>query len=220
MTYAFCCVFRSTCRCISHFMPFQHVNLTPSLVQSATLVMMVFGLGNGAGLLLGGVGGSFLYSIDPRFPPILAGSAAILGCIPFWYLLNDVNGDSHLWFISIIAIVAGVSTMVTGVIAKATLQNVTSPQLRGQAFAIMNLSDDFGQGLGPAFISAMIATMGNRTTAFNWGVLGWAFCGMFNLLMFCTVTRDEARLYEEIVEQLSQRTTSFNEAADLLPESA
>lgn len=160
-------------------------------VEGATVVVMVFGIGNACGMLLGGTGGRHFYIKDPRYPPVLAGSMAILGCFPFWLLLNTVTADTSLIRIAVISILAGLGAGVTGPIVKATLQNVTLPTARGQAFALFNTFDDFGRGLGPLFVSLLITSLGGRTQAFNVGVLGWVLCGLLNMSMFFFVKKDE-----------------------------
>lgn len=164
--------------------------------------MLCFGLGNFFGLLVGGGGGRYLYALDPRFPALLAGSAAILGCIPFWLLLNTIDETSPLLYIVVVTVLGGLGTGVTGPIVKATLQNVTLPTMRGQAFAIYNLFDDFGRGLGPVFVSMLIVNMGGRTPAFNVGVFGWIICGFLNLLIFFTVTVDERKAQATLAASL------------------
>ena len=109
------------------------------------MVSMTFGLGTFFGLLMGGAGGSFLYARDKRFPAILAGGTAIAGCFPFWFLINaDTHTRSPILYIG--AVVLGFLAGATGPIVRATLQNVTLPQARGQAFALFNTFDDFGRG--------------------------------------------------------------------------
>ena len=164
---------------------------------------MIFGLGNFFGLIVGGTGGTYLYRIDMRYPPLLSGSMAILGCFPFWILLNHIDDSSSFLTIGVVSILAGFATGVTGPIVKATLQNVTLPQSRGQAFALFNTFDDFGRGLGPVFVAHLISTMGGRTPAFNVGVLGWILCGCFNLCMFLTVKRDEDSVQSIIAASLA-----------------
>jgi hypothetical protein len=96
---------------------------------------------------VGGAGGSYLYRLDPRYPSLLAGIASIAACFPFWLLLNSVNGDSPKLFTGLVAGSSGFACTVTGPIVKATVSNVTLPQARGQAFALLNLFDDFGRGM-------------------------------------------------------------------------
>ncbi|KAL7500308.1 hypothetical protein ACHAWT_008251 [Skeletonema menzelii] len=186
-------------------------------VEGATLIILLFGFGNFLGTIQGGVGSSYLYAnYGPRYPALLSGGAAIAGCLPMWALINynfDINSDENnnngddyfangasaitfgTYFTpGIIAIVAGIMSGITGPIVKSTLQNVTMPQMRGQAFALLNTFDDFGRGLGPAFVAWMIENLGGRTRAFNIGVLGWILCGILNTMLFCTVERDEEKV--------------------------
>jgi len=170
-------------------------------VQVATMVVLCFGLGNFVGMLGGGGAAMYLYRIDPRYPPLLAGVAAMLGCIPFWVLLNRIHGDTTPFFVmATVAWLAGVGSGVTGPIIKAQLQNVTLPQERGQAFALFNTTDDVGRGLGPVFVATLIAQYGGRRTpAFNVGVLGWVICGFLNLAIYYTIVADERNMQMRLV---------------------
>lgn len=44
---------------------------------------------------------------------------------------------------------AGIFSTATGTNVRATLMNTNAPETRGTAFAIFNLVDDLGKGLGP-----------------------------------------------------------------------
>jgi len=176
-------------------------------VEFATFVLLLFGFGNFLGMLLGGHGGAYLYRIDKRYPALLAGSSAIVGCFPFWILLNRVDSSTSVGTMGTISMLAGLGSGVTGPIIKATLQNVTLPQSRGLAFALFNTFDDFGRGLGPVFVAMMITRLGGRTPAFNVGVFGWIICGVVNLLVSLTVEHDESNLQRQIAASLPARTT-------------
>lgn len=160
-------------------------------VETATTTLMLFSLGFTLGLVVGGFGGRWLYQLDVRLPALLAGSTAIMGCFPLWYLLNHVDATTPYSVTALSAIVAGLGSAPTGPIIKATLTNVTLPRARGQAFALFNLFDDFGKGLGPFFVSLLIVQFEGRLPAFNLGVFGWILCGVFNLAIFFTVAADE-----------------------------
>jgi MFS family permease len=206
-------------------------------VEGATLIILLFGLGNFLGTIKGGVGSSYLYTrYGPRYPALLSGGAAIAGCLPMWGLINynfdsingemnnnNTNGDGDDYFANggtspitwrtyfipgIIAIVAGSMSGITGPIVKSTLQNVTMPQMRGQAFALLNTFDDFGRGLGPAFVAWMIENLGGRTRAFNIGVTGWILCGILNTMLFCTVERDEEKVRLGVEQLAAERQES------------
>jgi MFS family permease len=126
-------------------------------------------------------------------------------------LLNRVNSDGILWTMGPTSVLAGLCSGITGPIIKATLQNVTLPNTRGQAFALFNTFDDMGRGLGPVFVAAMISRLGGRTPAFNVGVLGWVACGILNLCVFFTVDEDESKIQSILARNLHQTVVATDE---------
>lgn len=181
-------------------------------IPQATTVVLFFGFGNFLGMVIGGTGGDFLYKKNVRYPSILSGSMAILGCFPFWILLNTtkIRDDNISLGLEIriltTAVLAGIGSGVTGPIVKATLQNITLPHSRGQAFALLNTFDDFGRGLGPVFVAGLIISLGGRQIAFNVGVGGWIICGILNLCIYFTVANDEAKAKSIFAERYSRMT--------------
>ena len=181
-------------------------------VEGSTLVILLFGIGNFAGTLAGGLGCSYLYQhYGARAPSVLSSTTTIAACVPLWALVNvdfnSADGKPHYLFLGSVSVVAGALSGVTGPIVKATLQNVTLPTSRGQAFALLNILDDFGRGLGPAFVALLIERLGGRRRAFNVGITGWILCGVLNGLLFFTVESDE-----EIVRMAAQRQIEKDEA--------
>lgn len=180
-------------------------------VEKATLTILIFGVGNFLGLVLGGAGSWYLYRMDKRYPALLAGVSAAAGCFPFWYLINGIDDSSDAFVVGLVSLVAGIGAGVTGPIIKAELQNVTMPQERGQAFALFNTTDDFGRGLGPVFVASLISRIGRRK-AFNVGVSGWLICGLLNGCIFLTIREDEDRVQNRLASQLGnakEQTTTF-----------
>jgi predicted MFS family arabinose efflux permease len=175
-------------------------------VELATVVLLFFGLGNFLGQLVSGFVASYLYARDKRLPSLFAGFSTLLGTVPFWILLNYVHSSSSIFFTYPIAILSGFSSAITGPIVKATLQNVTQPDGRGQAFALYNTFDDFGRGLGPIFVAIMVSHLGGRTPAFNAGTSGWIVCGVLNLGIFFFVKVDEDRNQMVLEERLGEAT--------------
>jgi len=187
-------------------------------VQTATSVILVFGLGNFIGMSIGGWGGNVLYAKDVRYPHLLSGCSAIFGILPMGILIHGTN--KHSVVTAIVAGFAGIGSGVTGPIVKATLTNVTLPTSRGTAFALLNTFDDFGRGLGPLFVAILINLFrGDRQKAFDIGILGWLLCGLANLAIFYFAKSDELRMLEELrkqqqndtngSEQLSPNDTDF-----------
>jgi hypothetical protein len=48
----------------------------------------------------------------------------------------------------------------------------------------------------------LISNFGGRTAAFNIAVFGWVVCGVFNLLLYFTVERDETDVQSRFAESL------------------
>jgi hypothetical protein len=57
-------------------------------VQVATLVLLLFGLGGGVGIIAGGAAGQLLYNWRKEAMPVMAGACIMLGVAPVYYLIN------------------------------------------------------------------------------------------------------------------------------------
>ena len=158
--------------------------------------------------------------MDYRYPSLLSGTMAIFGCFPLWILINTTNvedGELTPWVafrIGISALLGGIGSGVTGPIVKATLQNTTLPNARGQAFALLNTFDDFGRGLGPVFVASLIIGLGGRKIAFNVGVGGWVLCGLINLCIFFTIKDDVSKTHKVFLERHSNTSSLGSDSND------
>mmetsp|Transcript_25351 Transcript_25351/g.37899 ORF Transcript_25351/g.37899 Transcript_25351/m.37899 type:complete len:213 (+) Transcript_25351:1348-1986(+) len=159
-------------------------------VEAATTTLLVFGLGLFFGVMLGGFVGEFLYNKDVRYPPLLAGIAEIVGCVPMALMVNYAEEGTPTWAIMTMSLCAGTMVAVTGPIVKSTLSNVTMPTSRGQAFALLSIFDDLGRGLGPFFVSLLIDKFGRRE-AFNLALIGWVISGALNSSIYFYAAHDE-----------------------------
>ena len=75
---------------------------------------------------------------------------------------------------------------------RSILQNVTVPEVRGSAFAIFNLTDDLGKGLGPVVIDGLVSACGSEEAAYNWAISFWLVDGILLAMIFFTMESDEA----------------------------
>lgn len=135
--------------------------LTFSAVDCAryAAVMMAFGMGTLGGVVLGGVVGQRLYNTKPWLMTMFMGASAISGIFPWLYLTaaDDYSAEAGGLVSKVaVAALAGVLVAVTGVNVRAMIVNVNAPYERGTAFAIFNLTDDLGKGLGPVMSSFLI----------------------------------------------------------------
>ncbi|CAM9283181.1 unnamed protein product, partial [Phaeothamnion confervicola] len=160
-------------------------------VTAASFVIFLFGIGGVIGAIIGGPLGSYLYQRGKWLPPLLMGATTLLAIPPCLVLLDDaakglaVHGAASL--------AGGCMASITGPNVRALLINVTVPVTRGTAFGVFNLFDDVGKGLGPVYVSLLIAQVGRRE-AFTIALNFWVACGIFLALTALTVNRDEDRV--------------------------
>ena len=94
-----------------------------------------------------------------------------------------------------VAFLTGALICMTGNCVRAMVNNVTQPAARGTAFALFNLSDDLGRGLGPLAVAILVEGFGGRRRpAFCVATLGWLLCGALNTAAACTLERDLTRV--------------------------
>jgi hypothetical protein len=78
---------------------------------------------------------------------------------------------------------AGIFSVITGPNVKTVLVNVNAPETRGSIFAVYNLIDDLGKGLGPYFGALMMVSLGGLK-AFNICFSFWFICGIVLLPLY------------------------------------
>ncbi len=170
--------------------------------QEATGVLLTFGVGNAIGVILSGFLGHFAYKKDVRAPPLIMGASLLLGCIPFYYLVNKVEGE-NVGLASAVTVLSGALVVIPVPLERSILTNVCLPRLRGRSNAIVCISDDLGKGLGPALVSLLITSF-DRQTAFNISLIGWIVGGVLSLLIVFFVANDEARVQQKLREQIRE----------------
>ncbi|KAL7548454.1 hypothetical protein ACHAWF_011741 [Thalassiosira exigua] len=171
--------------------------------QEATGVLLTFGVGNAIGVIIGGFLGHFTYKRDVRGPPFVMGISLILGCIPFYFLLNNVDENASTGVVAGITILSGMLVVIPVPLERSILTNVCLPKSRGRANAIVGIVDDLGKGLGPALVSLLITSF-DRQTAFNISLLGWIIGGLLSLAIMLFIAKDEESVQQQIREKLAR----------------
>eukprot|EP00927_Polykrikos_kofoidii_P065244 TRINITY_DN61026_c0_g1_i1.p1 TRINITY_DN61026_c0_g1~~TRINITY_DN61026_c0_g1_i1.p1 ORF type:complete len:521 (+),score=75.99 TRINITY_DN61026_c0_g1_i1:126-1688(+) len=165
-------------------------------VPSAAFVLLLFGVGCGIGVSLGGWFGERLYAKDPRLQPVLMAVTTAGGMFPLLLILSlpayrpieaSLVLQSRIY--CGLAFFLGLQAPVTGVNARAVLLNAAAPRVRGMAFGIYAVMDDVGKGLGPLFVSLMERHV-TRRHALSLGSLFWLPCSLFCGLMCLTYKAD------------------------------
>jgi MFS family permease len=173
-------------------------------VQTATHIVMGIGGASIAGGFIGGLIGNRLYNRHPRYLPLLCGVTTLLGVIPTAALIQfpaRSGADASTLPLLLIGVAAGFTVAMTSSNVRAILLNVNAPETRGSIFALFNLFDDLGRGLGPFVISRFILLLDSRERAFHVANLMWVVCGLLLLVMARTFPRDEVVLTQRLREK-------------------
>ncbi|KAK3236825.1 hypothetical protein CYMTET_53059 [Cymbomonas tetramitiformis] len=166
------------------------------------------GSGSAVGNIGGGILGQRLYNRERKLLVFLMAATTFLGTLPILYLINcEFTEVAFLWVLAV-AFLAGLFSCVTGSNVRALLLNVNAPETRGTVFALFNLMDDLGKGVGPVAVAVFIQSFG-RYAAFNIAVCGWVVCaGVLALLAF-TLERDEKKLQHILRSYSDKRMESL-----------
>jgi predicted MFS family arabinose efflux permease len=179
-------------------------------VREATMVLLVFGLSGGFGVLVGGAGGQWLYNRRKEALAVFSGSAVLVGIAPVLWIINADLLQAGVPAVAAAAAAAGAVASVPGPCMRAVMLNVNPPAVRGSALALQSLTDDLGKGVGPVVVAGLIGSLG-RTKAFNLAVGGWIPCGFLILGLVLTMRRDEKRAQEALALAVRARRKARRE---------
>ena len=177
-------------------------------VQEANGMILLFGGTAIFGGFFGGFLGKLIYRHRPRHFPLFCGITVLLGIFPILYIVNYEGRD--LLPVLVMAVLAGIVAPMTGANVRAIIINTNLPENRGAVFAVFNLTDDLGKGLGPFFVGLLIMIIvamfpGDQdfaqVLAYNVAILFWIPCGLIWFLIWGTMYRDEARVHATLKER-------------------
>lgn len=165
------------------------------LTQSgATLVWEVFGIAAGIGGFAWAMVGDRLFLKKPSFLPALCAAGIFVGIVPMLLLFNlDMDG---LTGFLLLACLSGAAISVASSNSKAILMNVNRPEHRGSVFALYNLGDNLGKGVGPAVGGLLFTLTGSYAQMANSAILLWLLAGAIYLWVVATIGADRGRLLD------------------------
>lgn len=158
--------------------------------ESATLIFDVLGAGSLVGTIVFAYIGERLYKKDPKYMPILCGIGIIIGIIPSAVLINMPHTNMMLYMI--LGFFTGFFVSVAGANYKAILMNVNRPENRGSVFAVSNLTDNIGMGLGP-LVGGLLLPFGYQLMV-NFSIIWWLPCGLLFLVVAKYIDKDRLAL--------------------------
>ncbi len=167
-------------------------------VNEANLLVMLFGGFAILGAFIGGYLGALVYRIKRELLPAFSGATILIGMVPVFIMFNYEGKTITPMFW--VAILAGLITPLTGPNVRAILANTNLPENRGSVFAMFNLTDDLGKGLGPFFVGLLLLVMPD-TLAYNVAIAFWLLSGIIWFLMLKQMGYDE----DAVAATLAQR---------------
>ncbi len=163
--------------------------------EEATTVFLMLGIGTTIGAVVFAIIGERLYQKNPRLLPQLCGAGVLIGIIPILPVLNyplfDPTSTQLLWFYAA-SFISGFLVSVPSANVKAILMNVNRPEHRGSVFAVFNITDNLGQGFGPA-IGGLLMPIGYLFTM-NFAVFWWLPCGLIFFMVARYIIQDRDSL--------------------------
>lgn len=166
-------------------------------VQEANLLVIAFGGTAILGGFVGGFIGKFLYLKARKWLPVFGGLAIISGAIPTFMILAYNEKDMSVPVT--LALIGGLLATMAVPNVRAILLNSNIPENRGSVFALYNLTDDLGKGLGPFFIGLLLMFM-SQELAYNIAVSFWLVSGVLWLFLIPVYEKDEQKVKDHIAK--------------------
>ena len=157
--------------CITTFLPDYIYRELGFSVTSATAVMGVFGIGSLCCSMIGSAFGQSLYNTSRATLPVFVATCTAVGAVPLIliFLIGWLSG----FLVILLAALGGIAA-ATGPNLKGMLMNANPPNTRASVFALFNLIDNIGKGLGPSVLVLFTWICGgNRSVAFALAFSFW-----------------------------------------------
>jgi len=113
------------------------------------------------------------------------------------YALFNIEWPQYQDYV-LLAICGGLLISVASSNIRAFLMNVNPPEQRGSAFALFNLTDTIGKGVGPAVGGMILAASQDYQLMLNIAVSFWILCVVIFLGVVFTIDQDRAALQRRV----------------------
>ena len=183
---------------------------TPGEAMMAMLVAIVT---LSIGYFVGGAVGDFFFRRTPRGRLLTAMVGVLLGALFLVLTLTLPTADLSLpsWGLALL----GLTMSVAAPNVVATVQDVTEPEVRGTAQAMMSFADNFGSALAPALAGLIAAYYASLHVAILLiCVSTWLLCALLFGVTAVLVPRDVERLRETMRARASEEQASPLPARD------
>lgn len=146
-------------------------------IEAATTAFLLFGLGNVAGTILGGLFGGVLFRRKPAWLPQFCSITTFIGAAITLVLFVALPGGTLLWTL-VLGFLAAFFASMTGPNMRTMLLDTNVPENRGAIFSIFNLTDSVGTGIGKYVAGVLSVSLGLQA-AISISAAFWIPCGIF-----------------------------------------
>jgi MFS family permease len=170
--------------------------------DQAMLAMMVGIVFLAAGYFVGGTIGDFLFRHTPR-GRVLTGMVGVLaGCV-FVYLTLSVPAANQTAFLMFLPFF-GITMSMASPNVLATVHDVTEPEVRGTAQAMLNFAENIGSAVAPWLAGVIAVRSSLHVAILTISISTWLACALFFGATAIFIPRDIERLRTEMQRRASQ----------------
>ena len=179
--------------------------------EKATWIVVLFAVGAAVGIFGGGLIGQMIYNERRRNITIYMTLTTLGGIIPMAFLFEFAR-NSLFGLCLFLGFLAGLLLSAASANFKAMILNVNLPEVRGSAFAVLNIADDLGKGIGPMIFAAMSSEIG-RPWAMHVSIMLFIVTGLFTLFTYWTLEDDEDAAQRQVSEAQDQPDASDDDSS-------
>ena len=147
-----------------------------------------------AGYFFGGAVGDLFFRRTPRGRMLTAMVGVLAGAVFLVLTLSVPTGDQRLPLVPLALTSLTMSVAAPNVIA--TVQDVTEPEVRGTAQAMMSFADNFGSALAPWLAGLIAVAYSLHVAILVLCISTWLLCALLFGVTAVLVPRDVERLRE------------------------
>ncbi len=177
-------------------------------IEAATTAFLLFGAGNVAGTILGGLAGGPLLKKRPALLPQFCAVTTFIGAGFTLYLFVGLPQGSLLWTL-VLGFLAAFFASMTGPNMRTMLLDTNVPENRGAIFSIFNLTDSVGTGMGK-YVAGVLSVGFGLTAAISTSAAFWIPCGVLlgiAALVFAGDIKELHRNMQEVAREMKAAKT-------------
>jgi len=179
-------------------------------IEAATTAFLLFGAGNVAGTILGGLAGGPLLKRKPAFLPQFCAVTTFVGAGLTLYMFVGLPQGSLLWTL-VLGFLAAFFASMTGPNVRTMLLDTNVPENRGAIFSVFNLTDSVGTGIGK-YVAGLLSASFGLAAAMSTSAAFWVPCAILLLVAAAVFAPDIKELQRKMVEVATEMKASTRKA--------